>query len=62
VDLTFTPTQNRTVVRVPLFNDDVLEGQEVFFCNLLDTPNLARANPNRATVTIDEDVSDSKFA
>ena len=62
VDLTFTPTQSTSVARVPLINDDILEGQEFFFGNLMNTPNLASASPNRATVTINEDVNDSKSA
>lgn len=61
VDLTFTPTINRTSVLVPLINDARVESTEFFFGNLVDTPMLVFANPNLANVIITEDVTDRKL-
>ena len=58
--LTFTPNVNRNVVNVTINNDDIVEGPEEFFGNLMEVPGLVRTDPSIARVEITEDPNDRK--
>ena len=57
---TFTPSVGSNSVNVTIFNDTIVEATESFFGNLAGTAGLVIASPDLATVTIQEDPSDSK--
>ena len=58
--LSFSPSELRVAVPVPIINDDILEGNETFFGRLDSQGQPIVADPADATVIITEDKNDSE--